>query len=282
MSTYDESNDFDLESFMSQMAEEGVVTKAQTIPEGWYPAFISGFNLNYGTTDKKPKFPADLPSSPDGKYAYNNLTINCQTSSLFARNAAKRETDPYVRIEGGKGNCAGVNLNLTLNTNVGLDLTKSPGFTNFIGAILEQIGLAEPMLTDGKFSGYKLDTSIIHALYAPIKDVKAKILEAKEASGKWSTEERKDHEICLPAMLAEWQLAQLEALLKDPNGDKDLLKLVVRVGEREHYKKDGSKENYVMDFRYWHEVKDTVVEEGSDTLFDITSGGSTSSFELMV
>jgi len=34
MSTYDESNDFDLESYMAQMSEEGVVTKAQTIPEG--------------------------------------------------------------------------------------------------------------------------------------------------------------------------------------------------------------------------------------------------------
>ena len=83
-------------------------------------------------------------------------------------------------------------------------------------------------------------------------------------------------------MLAEWQLQQLEALLKDPNGDKDLLKLVVRVGEREHYKKDGSKENYVMDFRYWYEVKDTVSEEGNDTVFELTSAGSTSTFDLMV
>lgn len=282
MSTYDESNDFDLESFMNQLSEEGVVTKAQTIPEGWYPAYITGLNLNYGTTDKKPKFPADLPFSQDGKYPYANLTVNCQTSSLFARNAAKRETDPYVRMEGGKGNCAVVNLNLSLNSNVGLDVTKSPGFTNFIGPILEQIGLAEQLLNEGKFAGYKLDISIINALYAPIREVKAKILESKDASGKWHTEDRKDHESCLPAMLAEWQLAQLEAFLKDPNGDKDLLKLVVRVGERESYKKDGSKENYVMDFRYWHEVKDTVVEEGKDTLFAITYGGSTSSFELML
>lgn len=291
MSTYDESNDFDLDSFMNQLSEEGVVTKAQTIPEFWYPAYMVGsadrpmFNLNYGCTvpkKGKPKFPADLPTSVDGKYTYNTLSINCQTSSLFARNAAKRETDPYIRIEGGKGNCADVNLNLTVNANVGLDLTKSPGFVNFIGAILEQIGLAEPMMNDGKFAGYKLDTSIIHTLYAPIKDVKAKIIEAKEASGKWHTEERKDDERCLPFMLAEWQLAQLEALLKDPNGDKDLLKLVIRVGEREHYSGDGSKENYVLEFAHWFEVKDTVREEGNDTVFDLTRGGTTSTFDLMV
>jgi len=258
-----------------------IITVAQPTDEGWYPAFITNFRLNYGLTDKKPQFPANLPDSADGKYTYCMLSLVGQTSSFYARQAAKRDTDPFFNIENNtKKNpgCEGLNLNLTLNEHVGIDLQKSLGFLNFLGGLLSPTGLIEGNATDG----YSMTPSFLQAFYGGVKAKRDAIWAKFEEESKYHDDEKKNHVSLIPAMLAEFQLAQLKEMLVDPTGESTTLKIVALLGIRERSSGDGSRENFCKSFRYWWEIADSLQGDDSGLTFAIEVKGKEQIFDLLV
>jgi hypothetical protein len=279
-STETNSDDFDIDAYMESF-NAPIITVAQPTDEGWYPAFITGFRLNYGVTDKKPKFPKGLADSFDGKYAYSMLSLNCQTSSFFARIAAKRDSDPFFSIENNsKKNpgCEGIDLNLVLNEKIGIDLHKSLGFLNFLGGLLAPTGMIEGNSKDG----YTITPEFIQAFFGGVGAKREAILAAYEETGRYHEDDRKNHVSLIPAMLAEFQLEQLKQLLVDPTGESTVLKLVVLLGIRDHNSGDGRKENFAKSFRYWWEVEQSLQQDGNGTTFVIESKGKETVIDLLV
>ena len=275
------SDDFDIDAFMEQEFSAPIITVAQPTDEGWYPAYITGFRLNFGVTDKKPKFPEGLPDSPDGKYAYSMLSLSAQTSSFFARTAAKRDTDPYFSIENNsKKNpgCEGINLNLKLDNNVGINLNENLGFLNFLGGLLSQTGLIEGNAKDG----YTITPQFIQSFYGGVKAKKASIQATFEETGRYHEDDRKNHISLIPSMLAEFQLEQLKQMLVDPTGESTTMKIVALLGIRDHNSGDGRKENFCKSFRYWWEVADSIQEDGNGTTFAIEVKGKEQVLDLLV
>ena len=275
------TDDFNIDAYMESFSAP-IVTQAQPTEEGWYPAFITNFRLGYGVTDKKPKFPDNLPDSSDGLYPWTMFSLTGQTSSFFARQAAKRDTDPYFNIEQHtKKNpgCEGINLNLNLNEHIGIDLQKSNGFLNFLGGLLAPTGL----ITGDAKEGYNLSPDFIAAFYGQgIRDKKAAIMAKFESEGKYSDNEKQNHVSLIPSMLAEWQLDQLKQMLVDPSGESTTMKIVALLGIRDHNSGDGRKENFCKSLRFWWEVADSIQEDGNGTTFAVEVKGKETVFDLLV
>jgi len=185
-------------------------------------------------------------------------------------------------MESGKNGCSGLNLSLSIDDNIGINLQKSRGFLNFIGALLLPTGLTSEKVEDGQVTGYSLSSDLINAFYGNITEVKANILQEKEDKGLLSEKANKNHESLVGYMLAEHQLKTLVSLLADPSGDKTVRKLVVNVAQREHWKKDGSIENFAKDFRFWYEVADSIENDEHGATFALTANGSETTFDLKV
>ncbi len=274
--------DAELEAYMSSFSEEGVVTKVQPVPEGWYPAYINEFFLNYYVVDKKPRYPEDLAVTADGMYPQHSLRINCQTSSLAARLAAKKDTDPYFSLEGGKNNCPSLNLTLVLNEVIGIDLKKSLGFLNFLGALFLPVGLSSELTENGNVTGYTLDPAIVQVIYGGVKEERARIEAEFESKGYYNEKDNKNHPSLIPAMIAEYQLKKIEEFLSDPSGDKSIRKIVVLLGQREHWRKDGSIENFAKDYFPWYKIEDSIETDSMGTTFKVNNKGHEVIIDLLV
>ena len=274
------ADDQELEAYMASF-EAPIVTAASPTREGWFPAKITGFRLNYYVVDKKPMYPENLPDTADGKYPQHNLSISCQTDSLTARQDAKRDTDPFFEIaQGSKKNpaCEGINLNIVLSEHLGIDIKKSLGFLTFLGGLLAPTGLIEGNAKDG----YQLSSQLISTLYSGVKAKREAILASYEETGRLAEKDNKNHPSLIPAMLAEWQLENLKQLLVDPTGQSTATKLVCLLGVRDHYSGDGRKENFCKSFRYWWEVVESIEEDSEGTTFKIDNKGQDVVIELLV
>jgi hypothetical protein len=270
------SSEQEYESFMASFEEEGVITSVPTLPEGWYPALLTSFTSNYGITAKKGK---NTPVQVDGKYPWFMLGALFKTDSALARAIVKRDNDPTIRAD---GELYGFPGNVQLHERFGIAKDGNGMFWTFVGKLFSQIGMAEEFTDNEGTKGYKLDASIIKAIYGHIPTL-YKDLTDKVANGERLHEDDKKNEAKLiPAMLAASQLDKLNQLLQSPDGDTTLQKVVLLVSIKERYNDPSKKDNYARDFRFWSEIIDTLQEDENGTTFTLNIKNNEVVFDLNV
>lgn len=272
----DTSSEQEYESFMASFEEEGVVTSTPTLPEGWYPALLTAFTSNFGITAKKGK---TTPVQADGKYPWFMLGAMFKTDSATARSIVKCDNAPTIRADGALHGFPG---NIQLHARFGIAKDGNGMFWSFVGKLFSQIGMAEEFVDSEGGKGYKLDPSIIRAIYAHIPALYTELTEKVANGERLSDDDKKNEAKLIPAMLAASQLDKLNEFLQSPDGDTTLQKVVLLVSTKERYNDPTVKENYARDFRFWSEVVDTVQEDDNGTTFTLNVKNNEVVFDLNV
>jgi hypothetical protein len=274
--TNDMSTEQEYESFMASFEEEGVVTSVPTLPEGWYPALLTSFTSNYGITAKKGK---NTPVQADGKYPWFMLGATFKTDSATARSIVKRDNDPTIRAD---GDLYGFPGNIVLHDRFGIAKDGNGMFWTFVGKLFSQIGMAEEFQDGEGNKGYKLDPSIIKAIYGHIPTLYKELTDKVNNGERLSDDDKKNEAKLIPAMLAASQLEKLNEFLQSPDGDTTLQKVALLVSTKERYNDPTKKDNYARDFRFWSEIADTLQEDENGTTFTLNVKNNEVVFDLNV
>jgi hypothetical protein len=270
------SSEQEYESFIASFEEEGVITSVPTLPEGWYPALLTAFTSNYGITTKKGK---NTPVQADGKYPWFMLGSMFKTDSAIARSIVKRDNDPTIRAD---GELYGFPGNVQLHERFGIAKDGNGMFWAFIGKLFSQIGMAEEFIDSEGNKGYKLDPSIIKAIYSHIPTLYKELTDKVANGERLHEDDKKNDARLIPAMLAVSQLEKLNELLQSPDGDTTLQKVVLLVSIKERYNDPSKKDNYARDFRFWSEIIDTLQEDENGTTFTLNIKNNEAVFDLNV
>jgi hypothetical protein len=274
--TNDISSEQEYESFMASFEEEGVVTSVPALPEGWYPALLTSFTSNFGITTKRGK---NTPVQADGKYPWFMLGAMFKTDSAVARSIVKRDNDPTIRAD---GDLYGFPGNIQLHERFGIAKDGNGMFWTFVGKLFSQIGMAEEFQDSEGNKGYKLDPSIIKAIYGHILTLHKELTEKVENGERLSDDDKKNEPKLIPAMLAASQLEKLNEFLQSPDGDTTLQKVALLVSTKERYNDPTKKDNYARDFRFWSEIADTLQEDENGTTFTLNIKNNEAVFDLNV
>jgi len=270
------STEQEYESFMASFENEGVVTSVPTLPEGWYPALLTSFTSNFGITSKKGK---NTPVQADGKYPWFMLGAMFKTDSATARSIVKRDNDPTIRAD---GDLYGFPGNIVLHERFGIAKDGNGMFWTFVGKLFSQIGMAEEFQDSDGNKGYKLDASIIKAIYGHIPALHKELTDKVNNGERLSDDDKKNEAKLIPAMLAASQLEKLNEFLQSPDGDTTLQKVALLVSTKERYNDPTKKDNYARDFRFWSEIVDTLQEDENGTTFSIVVKNNEAVFDLNV
>ncbi len=263
-------------AYLASFDGEGVVTTVPSLPEGWYPALLTGFTCNFGVTDKKGK---NTPVQADGKYPWFMLGATFKTDSATARSIVKRDNDPTIRADGSLYGFPG---NIQLHEKFGIAKDGNGMFWSFVGKLFQQIGMAEEYKDTEGNTGFKFDPSITQAIYGHVLQL-GNSLHEKVANGeRLSDDDKKNEAKLIPSMIAASQLDKLNEYLASPTGDTTLQKVVLLVSTKERYNDPTKTDNYARDFRFWSEVADTIQEDDQGSTFTLNVKGTEVVFDLNV
>jgi hypothetical protein len=202
-----------------------------------------------------------------------------KTDSATARSIVKRDNDPNIRAD---GDLYGFPGNVQLHERFGIAKDGNGMFWTFVGKLFSQIGMAEEFKDGEGQSGYKLDPSIIKAIYSHIPTLYKELHDKVENGERLSDDDKKNETKLIPAMLAASQLEKLNEFLQSPDGDTTLQKVALLVSTRERYNDKSKKDNYAMDFRFWSEIVDTLQEDENGTTFTLNVKNNEVVFDLNV
>lgn len=271
--TQDMTIEQELDSFIESFNTEGVITSTPNLPEGWYPALLTGFTGIYGMTSNGKAAKA----SPDGKAPYFMFQATTTTDSLTARSIVKKDKDPSIRMDGDTFGFPG-NINLS---KLGITKDGNGAFWNFMGEMLSQIGLAERFDHDVE-KGYIINEAFTKAMYSDTASLYKELHQKVDDGAELSDNKDRNDARCIPAMLACAQLAKITEYIQPVNNDTTLQKIVI-LSEPKGRKNDPTRlDDHARDFRFWYEIVDTLQEDANGTTFALNVKGNEVVFDLNV
>jgi len=204
--------------------KDGATLSRPVLAEGYYPANLKEITCNFGMSDKKTK------GNPTGENRpWCMLRTSFELDSATARESLKQDNNPNVYTDNASDFLNGY-FNLT---DFGFTQEGNGQFWSFIGAILEQEGLATLKEEDGTKS-YLLSGDIIKAIFNDKYSDEVKRLYGLAKAGEPITDDAKTNfPELIPAMLAKLLLGNITELL---TGQAETRECVVLIGRGENNK----------------------------------------------